>query len=318
MSILDRMDAEHRAVVEAIPTGFLDLSQLAKTRNLFNKTRREMRSGKVPKGMKVKDYNVPGPEGSPQVMVRLYTPENLSQNTPALFWIHGGGMVLSAVEHDDELCMGRAARLKIPVASVEYRLAPEYPFPAPLEDCYAGLKWFCKEADSFGIDPNRIAIGGASAGGGLAAGLALLVRDRSEIKIAFQLLVYPMIDDRNQTESSQRILDPRLWNRQANILGWNAYLNGTAGEEGVSPYAAPARATDLEGLPPTYINVGDLDLFLDENIDYARKLLSAGVPTEIHVYPGAFHGSNMFVSRSSLSKRWRDDEQEALKRALFE
>lgn len=317
MNILDRMDDEHRAVVEAIPEDFLDLSRLEKTRNLFDKTRREMRSGRVPEGMKTSDHFVPGPDGSPQVMVRLYIPKALPKSSPALFWIHGGGMVLSAVEHDDELCMARADRLNILVASVEYRLAPENPFPAPLEDCYAGLRWFYKEADSFGVDATRIAIGGASAGGGLAAGLALLARDRGEVKPAFQLLVYPMLDDRNETDSSHNILDPRLWNRKANFLGWNAYLNGKAGEAGISIYAAPARATDLGGLPPAYINVGDLDLFLDENIEYARKLLSSGVPTEIHVYPGAFHGSNMFVSRSPLSKRWRDDEWDALKRALF-
>ncbi len=225
-------------------------------------------------------------------------------------------MVLGKVEHDDDLCMARAERLRAVVASVEYRLAPEHPFPAPVEDCYAGLKWFAGQADGFGVDRGRIAIGGASAGGGLAAGLALLARDREEVAVAFQFLVYPMLDDRNHTPSSHEITDERLWNREANHLGWNAYLAGRAGEADVSPYAAPARAEDLAGLPPAYINVGDLDLFLDEDIDYAQRLLQAGVPTELHVYPGAFHGSNMFVSRSPLSRRWRDDEWAALERAF--
>jgi acetyl esterase/lipase len=225
-------------------------------------------------------------------------------------------MVLGDVAMSDDSCAAMAHELKIVVASVEYRLAPEHPFPAPLEDCYAGLAWLSACADERGVDRARIAIGGPSAGGGLAAGLALLARDRGEVPVRFQLLVYPMIDDRNATPSSRAITDPKVWNRHANEVGWNAYLAGRAGADDVSPYAAPARATDLAGLPPTYINVGDLDLFLDEDLAYARALMAAGVPVELHVYPGAFHGSNAFVSRSALSQRWTADERAALHRAL--
>jgi acetyl esterase/lipase len=217
---------------------------------------------------------------------------------------------------NDDMCAAVADQLKIVVASVEYRLAPEYPYPAPLEDCYAGLRWFAGAAGELGVDGARIAIGGASAGGGLAAGLGLLARDRGEMAVAFQLLVYPMLDDRNLTPSSHAVVDPKVWNRTANTVGWNAYLAGQAGADDVAPYAAPARATDLAGLPPTYINVGDLDLFVDEDIAYAQALMRAGVPCELHVYPGAFHGSNNFVSRAVLSRRWTADERAALARGL--
>jgi acetyl esterase/lipase len=225
-------------------------------------------------------------------------------------------MVLGSVEMNDIGCAVQADRARALVASVEYRLAPEHPFPAPLEDCYAGLQWLSSSARELGIDADRIAIGGASAGGGLAAGLALLARDRGGPAICFQMLVYPMLDDRNTTASSHAIQDARLWNRQANLAGWNAYLGGRAGADDVPYHAAPARADDLRGLPPAYINVGDLDLFLDEDVDYACRLMAAGVPVELHVYPGAFHGSNTFVSRSALSRRWTEDELAALERAL--
>ncbi|MXZ63119.1 MAG: alpha/beta hydrolase, partial [Chloroflexi bacterium] len=159
-------------------------------------------------------------------------------------------------------------------------------------------------------------IGGGSAGGGLAAGLALAARDRGEVDVCFQLLVYPMIDDRNTTRSAEAIVDERVWNRAANLHGWDAYLAGNAGGDDVSPYAAPARATDLAGLPPAYINVGVLDLFVDEDVTYAQRLMAAGVPTELHVYPGAFHGSPGLVPNSALSQRWAADELAALDRAL--
>ena len=157
-------------------------------------------------------------------------------------------MIVGSVDGSDGFCGQQALDLGILVASVEYRLAPEHPYPAPIEDCYAGLKWFAGAADELGIDPARIAIGGGSAGGGLCAGLALLARDRGEIDVCFQLLVYPMIDDRNSSDSSHAITDPRLWNREKNLIGWGAYLAGGDGGEDVPPYAAPARATNLEGL----------------------------------------------------------------------
>ena len=194
----------------------------------------------------------------------------------------------------------------------------KFPYPVPLEDCYTGLRWLHDNAATLGVDTARIGIGGASGGGALCAGLGLLVRDRAEVPVCYQFLVFPMIDDRNETPMSHAILDPRLWNRTANLIGWNSYLEGRAGAPDIPVYAAAARATveELAGLPPTYINVGDLDLFVDEDVEYARRLRLAGVPVELHVYPGAFHGSNNSVSRSDLSRRWKADERAALHRAF--
>ncbi len=248
--------------------------------------------------------------------MRIYQPTDRPATLPALLWIHGGGYVLGSVERDDLLAKHLARVGQCVVASVEYRLAPEHPFPAPVEDCYAALKWLSAHSAEFGVNKSRIAIGGASAGGGLAAGLALLTRDRAEVEVAFQLLIYPMIDDRNIAPASATVPDTFVWTRENNLMGWRALLGREPGGKDVSPYAAAARATDLKGLPPAYIPVGDLDLFLDENITYAQRLLAAGVPTELHVYPGAFHGFNGFVPGAEISRRFNADRDNALKRML--
>jgi acetyl esterase/lipase len=313
-----RLDAEHLAVYRAMPDDLLSAlgDDLPAARIRMAELAAAVERPPVPAGLTTEDRYAPGPAGAPDVLVRLYRPADLPSPAAALYWVHGGGMILGSIAMNDDSCAAIADKLKILVASVEYRLAPEYPYPAPMEDCYAGLRWFARAAAGLGVDPARIAIGGASAGGGLAAGLGLLARDRGEVAVAFQLLVYPMLDDRNITPSSHAVVDPKVWNRDANTVGWNAYLAGRAGADDVPVYAAPARATELAGLPPTYINVGDLDLFVDEDIAYAQALMRAGVPVELHVYPGAFHGSNNFVSRAVLSRRWTADERAALARGL--
>lgn len=267
-------------------------------------------------GVSSTDKRVPGPAGAPDVFVRIYQPTDRPATLPALLWIHGGGYVLGSVERDDLLAKHLAKVGQCVVASVEYRLAPEHPFPAPVEDCYAALKWLSSHSAELGVNQSRIAIGGASAGGGLAAGLALLTRDRAEVKVDFQLLIYPMIDDRNIAPASTTLPDTLVWTRENNLMGWRALLGREPGGADVSPYAAASRATDLKGLPPAYIPVGDLDLFLDENITYAQRLLAAGVPTELHVYPGAFHGFNGFVPGAAISRRFNTDRDNALKRML--
>ena len=309
------LDAEHVAALNTLPVR-QDPTDFVARRAAMAELRAAMPQVQLPDGVALEDHMAPGPDGAPDVMVRTYRPASLPANAPALYWIHGGGMVVGNVEMNDPYCAGIAESLNVLVASVEYRLAPEHPFPAPIEDCYAGLRWLASSADELGLDRSRVAIGGGSAGGGLAAGLALVARDRDEVEVCFQLLVYPMLDDRNTTRSSQVIVDPRIWNRASNLAGWNAYLSGNAGGGDVSPYAAPARATELAGLPPAYINVGTLDLFVDEDIAYARALLAANVPAELHVYPGAFHGSPNLAPDAELSKRWRRDELSALYRAL--
>ncbi len=318
MDLVSRLDAEHLAVYRAMPTDLLAglADDIPGTRTAMATLAASVAHPPVPEGLTIEDRYAPGPDGAPDVLVRLYRPAQPPSPAPGLYWIHGGGLVMGDIAMNDDSCAAIAEKLQIVVASVEYRLAPEYPYPAPLEDCYAGLRWLASSADELDLDQERIAIGGASAGGCLAAGLALLARDRGEVPVSFQLLVYPMLDDRNITPSSHTVVDPKVWNRDANLVGWNAYLAGRAGAEDISPYAAPARATDLAGLPPAYINVGDLDLFLDEDIAYAQALMRADVPVELHVYPGAFHGSSNFVSRSALSRRWLADERAALARAL--
>ena len=311
-----KLDAEYLPAFEAMPPGGLDLANIAAARTDMAERRAQMPAAPMPDSVAIEDRYAPGLDGAPDLMVRLYRPASLPTNAPALCWIHGGGMVLGDVAMSDAYCADVADRLNVLVASVEYRLAPEDPFPAPLDDCYAGLAWLASAAGELGVDRGRIAIGGGSAGAGLAAGVALMARDRGEVDICFQLLTYPMIDDRNTTPSSHAITEPRVWNRASNLAGWDAYLAGQAGTEGVSPYAAPARATDLAGLPPAHIAVGTLDLFVDEDIAYTQALSAAGVPVELHVYPGAFHGSPGLVPGAALSKRWAADELAALDRAL--
>ena len=241
------------------------------------------------------------------VGVRLHRPVGVSGPAPALLWIHGGGYVIGTPAQDDILCRRFADTLGITVAAVSYRLAPEHPYPAPLEDCYSALQWL---AGLPAVDPGRIAIGGSSAGGGLAAALALLTRDRAEIDPVLQLLVYPMLDDR----SVGRHLDDtghRLWNATSNRFGWQSYL-GAADPE----VAVPARRTDLAGLPPAWLGVGTLDLFHDEDLEYARRLQSAGVPCEVHLVPGAFHGFDGIAPKASISRQFFESQCASLRERM--
>jgi acetyl esterase/lipase len=276
----------------------------------------QMAKARPMNGVSTEDRQAPGPEGAPDVFVRIYQPTARPDTLPALLWIHGGGYVLGSVAGDDLVARHLAQVAQCVVASVEYRLAPECPFPAPVEDCYAALKWLAAQSAELGVNPARIAIGGASAGGGLAAGLALLTRDRAAVAVAFQLLIYPMLDDRNIAPATAAVPDTLVWTRENNRMGWRAYLGCEPGGADISPYAAAARATDLHGLPPAYMAVGDLDLFVDENITYAQRLLAAGVPTELHVYPSAFHGFNGVAPSAEISRRFNADRTQALKRML--
>ena len=258
-----------------------------------------------------RDHAVPE---RPGVSVRVHREKVASGALPCIYWMHGGGLILGCNVGDDPRFDRWCPRLGCMGASVEYGLAPENRYPGPLEDCYAGLKWLHAHAGELGIDASRIGIGGASAGAGLAAGLALLARDRGEVPIAFQALIYPMIDDRQLTVSSQWN-DP-VWPPIANRYGWDSYL-GDLPREAVPYYAAAARATDLHGLPPTYISVGALDGFADEDIDYGNRLRHAGVPLEMHVYPGAPHGFDGLTPGTAIAKRANRDIVEWLSRQLL-
>ncbi len=238
--------------------------------------------------------------------VRLFRPVGVTEPGPALLWIHGGGYVLGTAQFDDGLCRRFSQRLGITVASVDYRLAPEHPYPTPLEDCYAALTWL---AGLPSVQPERVAIAGASAGGGLAAALALLARDRGEVTPAFQVLVYPMLDDRSSAAADNA--NHRLWTARSNHFGWQAYL-GSADRQ----VAVPARRDDLSGLPPAWIGVGTHDLFHDEDLAYAERLRAAGVPCQVEIVPGAFHGFDIIASKVAVSQRFFDSQCDSLRVAL--
>jgi len=301
---------------EAVPGG-ITLDDIPATRQFLDGLTAAM-AAEAPEilGVVTSDHHAPGPDGAPEVMVRIYQPERRPDTLPALLWIHGGGFVLGNVQGDDLMAKGMALALNCVVASVEYRLAPEHPFPAPLEDCYAALKWLAGSAEQFGINSGRIAIGGASAGGGLAAGLGLLARDRAEIDVCYQLLIYPMIDDTNIEQAGPDVPDAPLWTRANNLVGWRCYLGQEPGSDGISEYAAASRAKDVSGLPPTYIGVGTPDLFRDEDIAYAQRLMKAGVPTELHVYADGFHGFDLFAAESDVAQRFTAEHTRLLSRAL--
>ena len=266
--------------------------------------------------IEVSERRVPGPEGAPDVRVLVYLPKNKPTPLPALLWIYGGGYVIGSADGEEGQVKSIVSEVGCAAVSVDYRLAPETPHPGPVEDCYAALKWLYTRASELGVDSERIAIGGASAGGGLTAGLGLLTRDRGEIPLAFELLIYPMLDDRTVTTAEPHPYTGEfIWTHDANRFGWTSYLGQEPGREDVSPYAAAARAPSLAGLPPTYLCVGALDLFLEEDMEYARRLMREGVPTELHVYPGAYHGFNL-ATEAQVTQTFQRDILAALRRAL--
>ncbi|MEK5531780.1 lipase [Viridibacillus sp. FSL H7-0596] len=259
---------------------------------------------------------IPGAAG--EMLVKIYEPvEKNLDKLPAMLWIHGGGYVMGHPDMDDVLCERFVQTAKCVVVSVDYRLAPEHQYPAAIEDCYAGLVWMTNEADSLGIDVNRVAIAGASGGGGLTAALAIMARDKGGPSIIFQMPLYPMLDNRNITPSSYEITeDHATWNRANNSAAWSMYLGKENDSNEVSPYAVPSRADNLAGLPPTYTCVGQLDLFRDETIEYVTRLAQAGVDVEFQLYPGCFHCFEVFVPEAEVSQRASQNYLDAMARAL--
>ncbi|MCE0767729.1 alpha/beta hydrolase [Pseudonocardia kujensis] len=246
--------------------------------------------------------SVPGPPGAPQIPLLVLRPAAQGPEAPIFYHIHGGGMIIGNHRTGVDTVLDWAVDSGAVVVSVEYRLAPENPDPAPIEDCYAGLLWTHEHAAEIQGDPDRIVVVGTSAGGGLAAGVSLLARDRGGPRLLGQLLMCPMLDDRFITPSSQELHGDGIWDATSNTTGWNALLGERRGGDDVSIYAAPARATDLTGLPPAFIDVGSVETFRDEDIDYAARLLQAGVPCELHVWPGGFHGFVGMAPDASLSQ----------------
>jgi acetyl esterase/lipase len=242
------------------------------------------------------------------VGVRLHRPPGATGTGPGMVWIHGGGYVIGSAAQDDAICRRFARDLGITIAAVEYRLAPEYPYPIPVEDCYSALTWL---AGLPAVDPARVVIAGASGGGGLAAALALLARDRGDVDVAAQMLVYPMLDDRSATAEGIDGRNHRLWSQSSNRYGWSSYL-GDADPK----VAVPARRDDLRGLPPTWLGVGTLDLFHDEDLAYVERLRAAGVPCDLEVVQGAFHGFDGVVPKASVSQSFFNSQVEFLRQTL--
>ncbi|GAC1356939.1 MAG: alpha/beta hydrolase [Ktedonobacteraceae bacterium] len=311
------IDPEIVSMLDLFPGLNLTTESLPQTRASFNEMSTQMVAG-LPEfpNVSVSERHIPGPQGALDVRVLVYHPKNVSTPVPALLWIHGGGYVIGNADQADLQLKSIVSTIGCAALSVDYRLAPETPHPGPVEDCYAALKWLHMNAGDLGVDATRIAIGGDSAGGGLTAGLALLTRDRGEVPLVFELLIYPMLDDRTVTSPDPHpYTGEYIWTPDANRFGWTALLGKEPGGPDVSPYAAAARAEKLEGLPPTYIVVGTLDLFLEEDMEYARRLIRAGVPTELHVYPGAFHGFPM-VADAKVTQAYTRDYLNALTRAF--
>jgi acetyl esterase/lipase len=251
----------------------------------------------------VSDRVVPGPAGEPDISLAVYVPAKATRPVAAIYFIHGGGMIMGNNRGASIAgALNVAAELGLAVISVEYRLAPEHPHPAPVEDCYAGLLWTVEHADDLGIDPERLVVGGTSAGGGLAAATVLLARDRSGPAITAQVLWSPMLDDRNNSYSARQMVGLGIWDARYNEFGWTALLGGQQGRSDVSPYAAPARASDLSGLPPAFVDVGSAETFRDEAVDYASRIWRAGGSAELHVWPGGFHGFQLLAPQAAISQ----------------
>ncbi|MFD9592600.1 alpha/beta hydrolase [Kitasatospora sp. NPDC059973] len=298
------MDRELSLALDGVPmtpNGAFDLTDLAATRAAF-RVQAESAADSLPgdRSVTVEEHLVSRADG-PDVPVRLLRPTAAPGPLPVLLWFHGGGQVLGFAAQDDPWLKRLGASLGCAVAVVDYRLAPETPAPGAAEDGFTAYQWLGREADALGLDSARIGIAGQSGGGGIAAATTLLVRDRGGAAPLFQSLTYPMLDDRNRTASSHEITDIGIWDRSTNLLAWKAILGDRAGTDDVCPYAAPSRAADLGALPPTFIAVGDLDCFRDEDLDYATRLRAHGVPVELHLYPGAYHAFDLFAPDSRLA-----------------
>lgn len=311
----ERIDPECRVPLEHFlaNAGGMNSTTVAERRQVTAALEAQLTAGLlVPDNVIVEERKIPGPDGAPEIAVRIYRPTDAKAPVPGIYYIHGGGMVVGSLNTGHAECLRFCSELGAVVVNVEYRLAPENPHPAPCEDCYAGLKWMSDNAEELGLDTDRVAIYGPSAGGGLTVATALRARDRGGPRVAFVMAIYPMIDHRNITASSHEITNIGIWDRSTNAEGWASYLGGKEPDA----YASPALCEDLRGFPPTYIDVGTEDLFRDEDISFASRLLAAGVFTELHVDPGAYHGSELLAPTANVSQRQLNRRLEALRSAL--
>lgn len=270
-----------------------------------------------PPAAAVESRLVRGAKGAPPVPVKVIGARLGGVPRPAVLHIHGGGMILGRVADTIVASQRLAAELDCVVVEADYRLSPETPFPGPLDDCYSALSWLHENADALGVDRARIAIMGESAGGGLAAMLAIAARDRGAIPLCYQVLIYPMLDDRTGSTIRVPSFIGRIgWNEAGNRFGWSSFLGRPAGSPKVPYGAVPARTADLAGLPPAFIGVGAIDLFVDEDIVYAERLVRAGVATQLHVTPGAYHGFDFIAPQSRAATEFAAAWKSALRAAF--
>jgi acetyl esterase/lipase len=268
----------------------------------------------TPKGVATADYSVQVSDGA-SILLRWYTPDTRRAGddpTSAVLFLHGGSMILGSVDHYDEIVQHYVAASGVPALAVDYRLAPEHPHPVPVDDCYAGLEWLAKHAEELEVDPGRIAVMGDSAGGALAAALAILARDRRGPAINRQILLYPMLDDRPLAQEPN-LAAIATFTYDDNATGWAALLGDDCGSEHVSPSAAPARATDLHDLPPLYLEVGQADILCSQDIAYAMRMVDANVAVELHVHPGANHAFDIYAPNADVSQRAMADRIRVLR-----
>jgi acetyl esterase/lipase len=294
----NRLDPASREPLEgllaAIPGGFNAIPDIVQRREVVSQLLVEP---ELDSRVTFEDRVIPGPSGDQKV--RIYTPKEPADSSPGLVYIHGGGMILGSIEGEAGTAQMLCAETGAVVVSVDYRKAPEDPYPAGVDDCYSASQWVFDNAPSLNINPANIGIYGGSAGGGLALAVCLRARDHDTFSFKYMMPIYPMIDDRNETESTHEVTEVGIWDRAGNREAWDWYLGGKPADE----YAAPARAKDVSSLPPAFIDVGEMDAFRDEDLMFAQRLLHSGVPCEFRIYPGAYHASEIFAPDTDLSKR---------------
>lgn len=272
---------------------------------------------KAPEGISIKNIKIGSRDGSTKLRLRIYQPVKPANATPVLIWMHGGGYIIGKPEMEDGVCTQFVRELGISIVSVDYRLAPKHPFPAGLDDCYSALIWAKQNSEPFGFDANRTAVGGTSAGSGLAAALAQLAFDRKEVSPVFQLLTYPMLDDRTALRNDIDDSRSPTWSQKSNRFGWKSYLGKEYGANELPAYSAPARRENLAGLPPAWIGVGTLDIFYEEDAMYAQRLKKAGIECELNIVAGAFHGFDVFDQQLSIVQEFRKSQIDALRKHLI-
>lgn len=314
MSFVDRVDPELLPALDLFPAELVSAigDDPPVARAMLEGLMQAMFEALPPTDVTIEERVIPGPDGD--IPIAIYQPPAPAPR-PGLLMMHGGGYIVGTAREDIN-GIGYAEHVGCTVVSVDYRMAPEFTYKEAIADCFAGLNWMFDNAEALGVDASRIAIGGGSAGGGLTAALALYNRDNNGPDVVFQLLVYPMLDDTHETPSGYEVTHPNVWNRDVSLKAWKMYLGEEHGADEISPYAAAARAQDLSGLPPAFVAVGTEDLFRDEDIDYAQRLMAAGVPTELLVVPGMFHGGESMAPEARVSQRLRLGYLDALKRAI--